>query len=323
MADTIVTRIYALRDERDGKYFYVGRTKTSLKWRLRGHLKDARSSKNPKARKISLMVQQGYSPQIVEIETLINASLSLAEEKEQAWIDFLSITCSLTNVKPASAGGIGFHTNQRYDWTTEIVSLLGTRTDSDIARAFNYSENAVKDKRQSLGIPKFHLLKWTKENLQLLGKMPDCVLAKKMGCSSDPVCKKRRQLNIPQYQRCEVFWTEDKIAQLGMVSDIDLAEKFGCSVVSVGYRRRLLKIPAYIGSKRPPVRPRCLPTTLPDWVINLLGEMSDRELSEKSGYSHRIIWGARDRRNIPSFDESIGHPSRFGNGRVGGRRKCL
>jgi hypothetical protein len=195
--------IYSLTDPTDGKVFYVGRTKMALVRRLRGHLKDSRHGKNPKAKKIAQMLKDGIKPIIAEIARVENASLEEAEKTEQAWIDYLSIANTLLNSKPASAGGIGNGNGIRYSWTAEILEKLGTKSDVDIARDTDINVNAVMDKRQSLGIPKFAKeLKWTPEALSRLGKESDGAIAKSLGCTDMcGRCIRRRKLGIPALPR--------------------------------------------------------------------------------------------------------------------------
>jgi hypothetical protein len=275
--------IYSLTDPTDGKVFYVGRTKMALVRRLRGHLKDSRHGKNPKAKKIAQMLKDGIKPIIAEIARVENASLEEAEKTEQAWIDYLSIANTLLNSKPASAGGIGNGNGIRYSWTAEILEKLGTKSDVDIARETDINTNAVMDKRQSLGIPKFNELKWTPEVLSRLGKESDGAIAKSLGCTDMVVGIRRRKLGIPALPRSQY-------------------QK----------RKKSQNIQKTKPTKVPKKRIAPNRVDVPQWVTEKLGTMTDAELTKLSGIPHRIIWTRRKELGIPSYSEKNNHPTRYG-----------
>jgi hypothetical protein len=311
MKQTIIL-IYGLVDPTDQSVFYVGRTQATLKRRIRGHLKDSKTSNNPKCQRIREMAKRGVAPQIIELARLINPSLEEAESAEQAWIDFYDFSYTLTNSKPASAGGIGCSNGIKYEWTPKILAQLGKVSDTAIARQLGCSQTAVADQRIKLRIPKFTEQKWTPEVLSRLGKEPDTQIAKDMGVAQSVVSQKRIELRISAYQ--PVQWTQEVIAKLGTVPDSAIAEELGCHASAVSFKRRKLGIKPYGRPIKPSKRttPAWNKTSLPDWVTEKLGTLTDAELSILSGFTHRVIHSARIRLGIPSYSELMGHPTRFG-----------
>jgi hypothetical protein len=318
-----ITVIYSLVDPRDGKVFYVGRTKTTLAWRLRGHLKDSRDGKNPKAKRIAQMLKDGVKPIIAEIARVGNVSAEEIEKTEQAWIDYLSITNTLLNVKPASAGGIGNGDGIRYNWTPEILAKLGKASDTDIAREMGIPRiNAVTEKRQSLAIPRFTELKWTPEALSQLGKISDGAIAKSIGCSASVVRERRLKMGIPPAKPMskkgkgyKSNWRDEIVSRLGQEPDKSIAESIDMTRASVSKYRQELGIKAY--PKNPPYSypKEAVPhnkVNVPQWVIDKLGTMADSDLAKLSGITHRIIWTRRQELGIPSYSEKNNHPTQYG-----------
>jgi len=258
------------------------------------------------------MLKDGVKPVIAEIARVENASLEEAEEAEQVWIDYLSIANTLLNVKPAAAGGIGNGNGVRYNWTPEILARLGTASDYDIARDTGISVNAVMDKRQSLGIPKFTELKWTPDVVSRMGKESDEAIAKTIGCTASVVGVRRRKLGIPAIKPMKKAgegyksnWREKVIHRLGKELDKSIAQSVGVSSGSVSRYRKELGIKAFPKTPHNKI-------SVPQWVLGKLGTMPDSDLAKLSGVPHCIIWTRRTELGIPSHSEQNNHPTRYG-----------
>jgi hypothetical protein len=310
-----MTLIYRLINPVDGETFYIGRTSTTLKKRLTAHLKESRSAKNPKALKITEIVALGHEPEIIELFRLIDPTLEEAEECEQAWIDFYQLSNQLTNVKPAAAGGIGCGDGIRYEWTPEVLARLGKAPDSEIAKDMGCSQTAVADQRIKLRIPKFTDSKWTLETIARLGKEPDSTIAKDLDCWFSVVAVKRQKLGIPAYKSSD-RWTSEVVARLGKEPDTKIAKDLGLHPQAVLKYRQEHGIPACPRSyyKIEKTAPTWNKTKLPESVVRKLGTMTDADLAAISGFTHRVIHGARTRLNIPSYAEAIGNPTQFKQG---------
>src|ERR1017187_9197154 len=80
-------------------------------------------------------------------------------------------------------------------WRPEERKLLGTMPDSEVARATNRTEKAVRRTRQKLRIlayqSPFH--KWTRAEEQLLGTLPDAEVAARTGHPLSGVIQRRHK----------------------------------------------------------------------------------------------------------------------------------
>ena len=107
---------------------------------------------------------------------------------------------------------------QQTNWTEDLLSLLGTMSDAEIARKLGISRERVRQKRSERGIKKYSGLSvearmkrdqasslrfWTNEELSLLGTMSDEDVALKIGLNLQKVfivsCMRNR-LNIKSYK---------------------------------------------------------------------------------------------------------------------------
>lgn len=94
--------IYVLKDPETGEVRYVGKTKRSLKVRLKGHLKD--KSKNYKCAWIYSLKTRNLLPTIESIERTSDESW---QEREMYWIQYYKeLRARLTN---SNRGGAGAH----------------------------------------------------------------------------------------------------------------------------------------------------------------------------------------------------------------------
>lgn len=155
---------------------------------------------------------------------------------------------------------------------SEIIALLGKKTDREIASQFNIETSAVYRLRLSLGIkcysrPHGPRVQYDQDFIEALGKMPDSECAQKFGRSSSNVAWIRKKMGIESYQA----------------------------------RQSSLKKKVVIDGSAPIDRRK---KQYPDQLINLLGKRTDRFLGSKFGYSHQAIAMIRKKRGIQPYRES-------------------
>jgi hypothetical protein len=106
MAETRLTRIYVLRDPRDGEVRYVGKTVFPLDARLARHVHDAKSGKIK--RHICFWIRELLIEAVPEIVLLEIADTDWAE-RERFWIDhYRGLGARLTNHADGGQGPFGF-----------------------------------------------------------------------------------------------------------------------------------------------------------------------------------------------------------------------
>lgn len=85
-------------------------------------------------------------------------------------------------------------------WTKKELSLLGTKTDEEVAKSVSRSVNAVRIKRSKLGIPKVGgrpYRYWTSEEMELLlSKASDQEIAERLGRTLQAVIRQRNKIQI-------------------------------------------------------------------------------------------------------------------------------
>ena len=85
---------------------------------------------------------------------------------------------------------------------TELLPLLGTIPDSEIAVRSGLHKNTVMRWRKLQGIPLYYRRPvMSQEVKKLLGTMPEAELAKKVGVTISYVCQLRKKLGIPKYSK--------------------------------------------------------------------------------------------------------------------------
>jgi hypothetical protein len=89
----------------------------------------------------------------------------------------------------------GYHGRR---WTAKDLALLGKLTDDEIARRTGRSWNAVRQKREELGLPNPAAGRWAAEEVALLGTLADEEVARGLGRSLRSVIRMRRKLGIPR-----------------------------------------------------------------------------------------------------------------------------
>lgn len=206
--------------------------------------------------------------------------------------------------------------DRRRHWSSKVLARLGREFDKKIARDLDVSENVIRKKRKSLGIPAFRRtrptqrrvpvkrgpvkgpLRWPWKLAARLGKIPDRELARLAGISVEMVAKERKRHGIAAFRppREPIEWTPKMIRRLGTASDAAVARKLGIHFSSVSYKRQRLGIL--------PFRPKGRPSPhAHDWKpreLALLGKMSDTEVAGKLGISTGTVAKKRAQLGIPA-----------------------
>lgn len=133
-----------------------------------------------------------------------------------------------------------------HHWTEEQIVLLGTDTDTAIAKRLGLPQYTVENKRRRLGIPGF-LEPWRPAEIALLGKMTDRRVAQRIVRSVEAVRTKRQKLGIPPFV---ARWSDEEIGLLGTDTDRAVADRLGRTLSAVETKRTSLGIPAYRTSRR-------------------------------------------------------------------------
>ncbi|HWM94150.1 MAG TPA: hypothetical protein VN493_25560 [Thermoanaerobaculia bacterium] len=206
--------------------------------------------------------------------------------------------------------------DRRRQWPPKVVARLGREFDKDVARDLGVSENVVRKKRISLGIPSFRRTQPTRRRVAVkrapvkgpfrwpwklaarLGKIPDRELARLAGISTEMVAKERKRHGIAAFRppREPIKWTPKMIRRLGTASDAAVARKLGIHFSSVSYKRQLLGIPSFRPKRRPNPQAH-------EWTpreLALLGKRSDAEVAEKLGISKGTVAKKRTQLWIPA-----------------------
>ena len=154
----------------------------------------------------------GLQPEIVELDSLTNATIEEIRDKEQAYIDFYGLTRELANSGDSSRGGTG--DNARIDWNEVLIARLGTIPDWEIAKELGCSDKTVNYMRNKLGIPKcgnreelrkippmggWNKIKLPQDIIDKLGTMPDYKLAEIAGVGKKCIARNRKALEIKSY----------------------------------------------------------------------------------------------------------------------------
>lgn len=139
------------------------------------------------------------------------------------------------------------------EWTPEKIALVGTASDSRIARMLGVARDVVRRQRLTLGIPPFHpahlnlsnpAYPWTPADLALLGQQPDPQVAERLGVSQNAVQQKRQAMGIPPFHPPHRWqWTAEMLELLGKVPDEVLAKRFGIGLSAIYKKRLRLGIP--------------------------------------------------------------------------------
>jgi hypothetical protein len=88
-------------------------------------------------------------------------------------------------------------------WTKKEIDLLGMPPDTKVARKTGRTHDAVRQKREELGIPNPTSWRWRVEELALLGTRTDAEVARMLGRSEQSVTQKRWKLGVPCVRRAK------------------------------------------------------------------------------------------------------------------------
>ena len=115
--------------------------------------------------------------------------------KERLWTEEERERCRQVNAETGLAENLvlGYHGPL---WTPEDIALLGTVPDVEVARRTGRTLEAVRQKREELGIRNPAGNRWLAEEIALLGALPDREVARRLGRSLQSVTQKRIKLRI-------------------------------------------------------------------------------------------------------------------------------
>ncbi|MBM5459052.1 hypothetical protein H8F21_15900 [Pseudomonas sp. P66] len=160
--------------------------------------------------------------------------------------------------------------------------LLGTDTDTRIAKLLDLPVKWIRNRRRVLGIPEFSLpikpilppYSWSDSEIRMLGTIPDCDLADALGLPRLTVRRHRQSLGIPNFKKI----TKPQVCPLwhslvGSMPDAELAQQTGYSRTRIVQLRHKYRIPDYRTVQRLS-DPR-------DLVLALINVPSSGNLAEK------------------------------------------
>lgn len=157
-----------------------------------------------------------------------------------------------------------FHRILTKEQREEMRSMLGKKTDVEIAAQLGISRFTVQAERYKLGIKKYCSLdgsrvQYDEELISVLGKIPDLECSKRFGYSNSSVARIRKKYGIAPYQgprepykprgvdknprkpykpRKKKEYPEELINILGKVPDNEIAKKFGYSKAGIALIRK-------------------------------------------------------------------------------------
>ena len=282
-------KIYGLYDPRDNSCFYVGRTRQSLNTRLTAHVNSIMGNGNPKKAYIDSLLTLGIRPEIRLLTEKICHTKIEIQNLETCWIEFMALTHKLTNLKKGESGC--FDGDRELKLTDEQIHLLGTESDSSLARKWNVSQGTVSHHRRIREIPVYS--KWSHEEEQLLGTNYDYIIAQTIGKTYSEVQNRRLKLGIDAWDGNNIKWTKKEIGLLGKISDRELAKIKGCSYSVVAKKRKSLNI------KSKNTKYKWTETSLA-----LLGTMTDKDLATKLNLTYDAVSQMRLAKGISPYESS-------------------
>lgn len=195
----------------------------------------------------------------------------------------------------------------KVEWTPAMDALLGTITDTDLAKLMGCSKSSVLTRRRQLGIPScyqshkpLNKFVWTSEIDAQIGSMSDKQLAEKLGVTPTTVGKRRRLLGIAaKVEPLSSIWTPELDALFSTTSNVEIASLLGISPPTVQRRRKILNIAPYVKNKR----------GSQDFLWSqdrdaLLGTASDTKLAALWGVSRGVVRSRRIQKNIPAYKQT-------------------
>lgn len=188
-----------------------------------------------------------------------------------------------------------------FDWSEQAISLLGTKTDKEVAEQLGLCIAAVGQKRRSMSIaglrPTQKPIEIPKRFIRYLGVWSDQKVAEKVGVSQSAVSNYRNKLGIKPLQNRSEF-PQAAIALIGTMTDTDLANQLGVRVSTVQARRSKLGIARFKPSK-PDVA-----FELPQEIIDQLGKVPDSQISHITGKTIIAIGQYRNRLGIQRYQRT-------------------
>lgn len=194
-----------------------------------------------------------------------------------------------------------FHRILSREQREEMRSMLGKKTDREIAAELGISRFTVQAERYKLGIKKHRSpdgsrVQYDDEFIATLGKIPDFECAKKFGYSNSSVARIRKKYGIAPYQgprkprgveqkprkpykprdpREKKEYPEELIQMLGKVSDTVIGDNFGYSRAGIALIRKKRGIPPFRETRysQHPYKE----------ILSMLGKAPDEEIAEKFG----------------------------------------
>jgi hypothetical protein len=196
--------------------------------------------------------------------------------------------------------------NANYQWSPEQDALLGTDSDTAIARRLGVPLGTVRYRRGKLRIPSTsvdRVYDWTPEKDALLGTASDMDVAIKLGITQKQAEYRRRKLRIAYYQgsstpasghnhRSPRVDPQKYRHLLGVLKDAEIAKIYKISRATVCFARQQLGIPY---ASLPSVK-NGIPRGVP--YEHLLGVIPDAQIAKIYGKSASSVTYARQFRGI-------------------------
>lgn len=174
---------------------------------------------------------------------------------------------------------------------------LGEKVDAEIAKELWVTVSNVAIERRKRNIPPYRKWRNTKSyddidwEKQPLGEMPDREIAEQLGVPHYVVRKRRQSMGISGLASRKKLY--DHI-DFDNKRDVDIAKELGVSRERVRQIRSRMGIEAFC--KR---RYKEMTEALDD--IDLLGKMTDSEISRLTGFPRVFISSYRNKKNIPTY----------------------
>jgi hypothetical protein len=107
-------------------------------------------------------------------------------------------TCETVQTTRWALGIPSYRARTKFRWGPAKDRLLGTQSDSVLAKRFDCSISVVKMRRRVLGIRGCFFCPWTRREERLVGTMPDVDVARIIGRSLKAVRHRRLAIGLPQ-----------------------------------------------------------------------------------------------------------------------------
>lgn len=190
---------------------------------------------------------------------------------------------------------------------TELLGLLGTASDRELARRYSIPLHRIRSERLSRGIASSRQLDLPTQLLGLLGTASDRELARRFSISMHTIRRERLSRGIACFSpnhhdsiaasdaattRLPAILSEDQTRLLGTMADVALSRLTGVSNLTIGGLRRELGIPPY----RPVI-------SWSEEQNRLLGTMHDVALAKQFGLTNYQVRDQRIKLGIAVFSD--------------------